>query len=252
MSSIIVNVTVCFSLCAALVACDSGGSQATESTKPVSNVAKSQKATETMSQQAQTDLSLAPGDSLFQIIDSMAVDSLAEATDFVEDSLAYGMGSEMVEDQSLLNVPEWLDDHPDMENYSDQAQGGEGGLAQNKLIESKLVKVMDLQYKASYDSVLVVIEERLSIRPDPVAEKLVLEKWKSPVNYRGYKFNRRKLLLFGVEIQQPIAIYHYLDQYFFSLSSSVYELDENFDFAPFALVGDTALVRFILSHEDRF
>lgn len=187
---------------------------------------------------------------------SLAHDSLAPDTAHVKaDSVSsatgdvFGESDEVFSDYSesdSLEVPAYTD----YEDYSDEFLTEESEIAVNRLVSSEVVRVINPDIRDRYDSLLVVIEERLTIRPDPTADKVVLEKWKSPVNYRGYKFNLRKLMLFGVDVHHPVKVYLYLGQYYFSSGGELYELEVFPDFSHFQVASDTALSRYLLDFEN--
>lgn len=125
------------------------------------------------------------------------------------------------------------------------------GIAETRLISSERIQVEVRDPRDTYDSLLVDIEQRLSITPDPIERDLVVERWLSPVNTRGYKFNRRKLILYGVEAHYPLGVLHYLDVYYLALGSSIYTLEDSWELSKFSLLADSALTAYLLQDENR-
>lgn len=125
------------------------------------------------------------------------------------------------------------------------------GIAETRMIGSEVVKVRVRDARDAYDSALVAIEQRLSITPDPIEKELVVERWISPVNTKGYKFNRRKLILYGVESHYPLDIFHYMDVYYLSMGNRLYTLEESWELTKLTLVGDSALTAYLLYDENR-
>ncbi len=189
-------------------------------------------------------------------------DSLALLTDTATsdlmhtDTIALSVEDSIWEAENLLQTDSMeVDfDYAFMDETHDEDQSVRGNkeqeLLENRLLKSQLIRVIQPMHKDAYDSVLVVIEDRLSIRPDPVPKQVVLETWQSPVNYRGYQWNRRKLVVFGIDPQLRIAVYHYLGAYYFSVTDKVYVLDEHLEFTPFVSLRDSALSNFLLGYED--
>lgn len=160
------------------------------------------------------------------IIDSNVVDTAASAEDFTDDT------------------------EPDA-SYSDEGNYHDSGLQLRKerLLKTELLKVIRPEYKDTYDSVLVAIENRISIKPEEVSQMIVVERWMSPVNYRGYRFNRKKLMVYGVDKQIPIQIYYYLNAYYLMLHNEIYFLDETSANTGFMAVKDSLLVNYLLKYE---
>jgi len=99
------------------------------------------------------------------------------------------------------------------------------------------------------DSTLAIIEERMSLNLEEPSKKIVIEKWYSPVNYRGYKFNRKKLMLYGVDKPEPVDVYFYLGEYYFAFNMRLYHLDETTKNMTFETVKDTVLTQYLLNYE---
>ena len=123
-------------------------------------------------------------------------------------------------------------------------------IAHSRLISSVSLPVISPDAGDDVDSLTVALEKRLSVRPDRFPSTVVLERWQSPVNYRGYKFNRRKLVLFGAAPHLPVRIYRLTDDYYFSVAETLYELGVRPEFSSFIAVRDTALSRYLLHFAD--
>lgn len=181
--------------------------------------------------------------------------TINDTTQLFSDSILFSEEIDLVEDGEEQIEPSELDS-PDMteqmtsEDFSEEFLSDDSEIAENRLISSQVVRVINPELRDSYDSLLVVIEERLTIHPDPVTDKVVLEKWKSPVNFKGYKFNMRKLMLFGVDVHYPVKVYYYMGEYYFSSGGELYNLEVFPDFSPFRAVPDTALSRYLSDFEN--
>ncbi|MCA1750338.1 MAG: hypothetical protein ABR572_02950 [Cryomorphaceae bacterium] len=186
-------------------------------------------------------------DSVQGVIDTLATDAVVLHLDSSYVSNIEGAGEE---DEGLSDDGNDTGEYDAYEDYSDEFLTDESEIAENRLVSSQVVRVISPELRDSYDSLLVVIEERLTIRPDPKADKVVLEKWKSPVNYRGYKFNMRKLMLFGVDVHYPVRVYFYMGQYYFSSGGELYDLEVFSDFSPFQPAADTTLSRYLQDFEN--
>ncbi len=253
----IVNLLAILAACNIFMACGTGDGTESKSTSP--EVTKKQKQTPVPKAESAAESTgdevFSPDDSLefskFSLDDQLhadwqdSIDSMAFVDELYPEMEAYDDSLEMIE-------AEVYDELEEYEIYNEQQPNPEDNFAESRLVQSTLVKVIRPGYRDDFDSVLVVIEDRLSIRPDPGADQVVLEKWLSPVNYKGYKFNRRKLMLYGVQAHQPVGVFHYQDGYYFSLGSKMYILQEQLDYKPFVMLQDSLLTKYLLSHDRPF
>lgn len=136
------------------------------------------------------------------------------------------------------------DESEEFVNYS----SGDGTLSKERILGTELIQVQFPELIDERDSVLAVIEERMTLTPDQVSKQIVVEKWYSPVNYRGYKFNRKKLMIYGLEKAAPVDVYFYLGEYYFSVHKKVYYLNETAKNKDFTLVKDSVLATYLLSY----
>lgn len=128
------------------------------------------------------------------------------------------------------------------------------------------------------DDIIVKKDELLSIRPlelinlnsDPAEEVLdatdsllqklsgvridrgpskvlTVELWQSPVNYRGYKMSRNKVVLFGVYPLNGIRLYKLDDLIYLKHQQNLYRLDFTNEFKQFEKVSDPHILAKITS-----
>ena len=150
-------------------------------------------------------------------------------------------------DKENYSESEWLDEDPEYVDYSN----GDLNLKKERILKTEIITVILPEMQDERDSVLAIVEERMSINPDRVSKKIVVEKWYSPVNYQGYKFNRKKLMLYGVEKSTLISIYYYLGEYYFAVDNMVYDLDETSKNTAFEEVDDSVLSNYLLKNENK-
>jgi hypothetical protein len=63
-----------------------------------------------------------------------------------------------------------------------------------------------------------------------------VEFWSSPLNYRGYKMNRSKLVLYGFSDPEGVRLFKLDDEVYLHTGSAVYRLDFSNDFRPYERV----------------
>ena len=159
------------------------------------------------------------------------------------DTLSAGLEEETTE--------EWLEESSgEEENEYVNYSNSDVTLNKERILKTEIVKVKMPDFKDERDSLLAVIEERISLNPEQVSKQIVVEKWFSPVNYRGYKFNRKKLMLYGVEREALISIYFYLGEYYFAFNHKLYNLDETVRNTSFEKVEDSVVTNYLLKYEN--
>ena len=126
---------------------------------------------------------------------------------------------------------------------------GDVRLKMERILKTEVVKLRIPEARDERDSTLAVIEERMSLNPEGPSKNIVVEKWYSPVNYRGYKFNRKKLMLYGVDKAAPVDVYFYLGEYYFAFNLRLYNLDETSKNVAFVSVKDTELINYLLNYD---
>jgi hypothetical protein len=171
----------------------------------------------------------------------------------VTDSSVIG-GEEVETDElgtELTNEPDPLDSYEgyEGEGYLDLPKGD--GVGRERLLGAFAAKVINPNARNKTDSALYVIEKRLAIIPESSHRTVIIEKWFSPVNFKGYKFNKKKVLLYGVEKDRPVAVYFYLENFYIAFGERLYELDETSAYTPFFAVQDSSLARYLLNYESR-
>ena len=126
---------------------------------------------------------------------------------------------------------------------------GDVRMRMERILKTEIVYVRTPKAKDERDSTLAIIEERMSLHPEEPSKNVVVEKWYSPVNYRGYKFNRKKLMLYGVEKAEPVDVYFYLGEYYFGFNMRLYNLDETSKNVAFESVKDSVLINYLLRYD---
>jgi hypothetical protein len=185
--------------------------------------------------------------SIMDPADTLALDSIFDDAYLADDSEA-DPNTEYAADPELSLDAEW--EVGEDEDASIYVADAEMDVKKDRLIATSLVRVLRPEITDQRDSVLAEVEKRLTITPERIPATVVVEKWISPVNFKGYKFNQRKLLLFGVREDQSVVIYYYINQYYFALDERFYELDETLAFESFQNLADTALVRHLRTYEN--
>ena len=83
---------------------------------------------------------------------------------------------------------------------------------------------------------------------DKVNTQFIIELWKSPVNYKGYRGFRNRLILFGLEEAEWVKIYRLDEQYYLGYEPGLFFIiDMVNEFRPFMRVRDQEIIQTLLN-----
>ncbi|MBU0489003.1 MAG: hypothetical protein KKA07_12390 [Bacteroidetes bacterium] len=80
----------------------------------------------------------------------------------------------------------------------------------------------------------LLIEDRYS-KPD---DQITTELWVSPLNYRGYKMSKKKLILFGIDAGKKLSLFYLKKNYYLKYGEIYYSLRYQEEFTPYTLLSD--------------
>lgn len=86
-----------------------------------------------------------------------------------------------------------------------------------------------------------LLSEMSGISKQKESVKYIIEFWKSPINYKGYKMANRKILLFGLQ-PETVSLTSIDNKIVLSYNSDYYILENSFDFKPYQKVKSEALL----------
>ncbi len=150
-----------------------------------------------------------------------------------------------VHEDETDNVSEEHSQSPDTVSASDTDQ--ELVIRKDQFLLSYNMKAMPLEPHAKEDrSIALSTAEKLNPAaglPDESAspDMYKVEFWISPVNYRGYKLNNDKLVLFGVEEPDAVRLFVVNKNLFMKYGKDFYKLHPTHDFISFTIVRDVNL-----------
>src|SRR5690606_23033281 len=98
-------------------------------------------------------------------------------------------------------------------------------IARDELLSVKNVKVIKITDNTSVtDSAAVLAEVE-----EPEAGSVQIEFWKTPLNSKGYRFSKNKVMLYGFADFSNILVYQIDDSYFLRSSDQVFRLQYTAD-----------------------
>lgn len=128
-------------------------------------------------------------------------------------------------------------------------------LVEEKNINGNIVVRKDellaaLQIEMENLSVLVsnnkdsLLQKISGIRDDKNNAKQLMnvEFWRSPINYKGYKMAKGKIILFGIVAQNEIRIYRIEEATYIKLQQAVYKLEYTNDFRQLERINDEGVL----------
>ena len=69
-----------------------------------------------------------------------------------------------------------------------------------------------------------------------------IEFWKSPINYKGYKMARNKIILFGIEEPDGVKLYKLDENIYLEYEQNIYKLESTYDFQSFLKIKDVVIL----------
>ena len=116
-------------------------------------------------------------------------------------------------------------------------------ISKDELLYTRFVKV-DGQYNGkddSYELDSVLTDQRNSHKKDQ--SNIKVEFWRSPINYKGYKFDDIKLVVFGLLEFNNLSLVGHDDNLFIRYNKEYYRIEPTDDFKSFLPVKDASLLR---------
>ena len=114
----------------------------------------------------------------------------------------------------------------------------------DELLDSKNFEVTNLQQNEppnSSDSLLEKVSGIKDTKKNTIATFKV-EFWQSPINYKGYKMTKNKIVLFGINPEENLKLFHMDDEIFMKHNQSYYKLYFTDDYKQFEKVTDTSVI----------
>ena len=98
-------------------------------------------------------------------------------------------------------------------------------IVKDEKLKSETLKLVIIN-KEPIDTLL---QKLLDVKP-VVQKQIIVEYWESPINYKGYKLSKSKLIIYGIKPLMESAIYKNESVYYFRANNLYYQLVESSDF----------------------
>jgi hypothetical protein len=111
----------------------------------------------------------------------------------------------------------------------------------DELLSTKTVEVINMNPVADRPAAKDSLLEKVSgVKDDRIAGKQMfnLEFWQSPLNYKGYRMSKYKIVLYGIPSSDGLKLYKLEDVIYMKLGSNVYKLDYESNFKQYDRITD--------------
>jgi hypothetical protein len=162
--------------------------------------------------------------------------STADTASVPADSL---VAEKNMNEEMANNNPSEKESNPEKNNSEENLV-----VKKDKLLFTKIISIKEKsKYNSSTTSSSRELLEKLNpeahLPEDPkTARNIAVEFWKSPVNYRGYKLNRNKIILFGIEDADLVKLYNIDENMYLEFGNDFFLLESNQDFKPLIRLRD--------------
>ncbi len=112
-------------------------------------------------------------------------------------------------------------------------------VAQEELLSVKNIKVINLDASTKRDT---LTGQLAGVTNSDYPNLFFVEFWKTPLNSKGYRMTRNRVILYGLSDFSSITIYKVDDNYYLKNDDVVYKISSGTDFKPMELVNDNDLL----------
>ncbi len=112
-------------------------------------------------------------------------------------------------------------------------------VAQEELLSVKNIKVIDLDVSARKDT---LTGQLAGVSSSEYPNIFFVEFWKTPLNSKGYRMTRNRVILYGLSDFRGVTIYKVDDTYYLKNDDIVYKISSGTEFKQMELVNDSELL----------
>lgn len=112
-------------------------------------------------------------------------------------------------------------------------------VAQEELLSVKNIKVINLDVRTKKDT---LTGQLAGVTSSDYPNMFFVEFWKTPLNSKGYRMTRNRVILYGLSDFSSITIYKADDNYYLKNDDLVYKISAGTEFKPMEPVNDSELL----------
>lgn len=143
----------------------------------------------------------------------------------------------------------------DSNNLNDKADSVENNTNLSSTNDENIVVLKDQLLKSQKETVTIIVgqENKLNtkdsllkknagIKENLATKELIIEYWQSPLNYKGYKLAKNKLIVFGINENEPLKIFDYGNSLFLRIQGQYVKLENRQEFKSFEKYTDQEII----------
>jgi hypothetical protein len=118
-------------------------------------------------------------------------------------------------------------------------------IRKDELILTKTLEIVNLSGAPNQSNAKDSLLQKVSgIKDDKVTVPQLInaELWQSPLNYKGYKMSKYKMILYGIPSVEGLKIVAINDNIYVKFGTTVYHLENTNEFKPYERVTDESIV----------
>jgi hypothetical protein len=179
-----------------------------------------------------------------------------DTTDIAKETINIG-NSDEVYDESLDES--YNADGEQMELNADSSLADSNALSESEelitvrkeeLLTAKEILIQTLDISSSNksnknDSLLAVVSGTKDESKKNSQQKILVELWTSPINYKGYQASKNKIIFYGFNDIDELKLYSYKNNMYLRYNEIVYNIELSSDFSNYEKVSDSNILTLI-------
>ncbi|MFN4812229.1 MAG: hypothetical protein ACK5HE_08960 [Bacteroidota bacterium] len=179
-----------------------------------------------------------------------------DTTDIAKETINIG-NSDEVYDESIDES--YNADGEQMELNADSSLADSNALSESEelitvrkeeLLTAKEILIQTLDNSSSNksnknDSLLAVVSGTKDESKKNSQQKILVELWTSPINYKGYQASKNKIIFYGFNDIDELKLYSYKSNMYLKYNEIVYNIELSSDFSNYEKVSDSNILTLI-------
>ncbi len=115
----------------------------------------------------------------------------------------------------------------------------------DELLTTKTLEVINLNPTSNHGNSKDSLLQKVSgIKDDKnyASQFFNIELWQSPLNYKGYKMSKYKIVLYGIASTDGLKVYSVDDVVYLKNAAAVYKLDNSSEFKSYERINDESII----------
>jgi len=137
---------------------------------------------------------------------------------------------ELIDSENTNDITDSIENNKNLSNINDENIV----VLKDQLLKSqkeKVIKIIGQENKLNTKDSL--LKKNAGIKENNINQELIIEYWQSPLNYKGYKLAKNKLIIFGINEDEPLKIFNYGNSLFLRFQGQYVKLENHQEFKSF-------------------